>query len=81
MTWFTGVVVFLIIWWVVLFAVLPWGVRTPENPETGHATSAPVKPMLWRKVLVTTLITGVLWGIAYWLITSDLISLRPDHPL
>jgi predicted secreted protein len=81
MTWFTGVVVFLIIWWVVLFAVLPWGVRTPDNPEAGHATSAPVRPMLWRKVLITTLITCLLWGIAYWLITSDLISLRPDHPL
>lgn len=77
MTWFSGVVVFVIIWWVVIFAVLPWGVRTPDNPEQGHATSAPVKPMLWRKVIVTTLITCVLWGLAFWLIESDLISLRP----
>ncbi len=81
MTWFTGVVVFLIIWWVVIFAVLPWGVRTPDKVETGHATSAPLRPMLWRKVAITTLITCVLWGLAYWLINSDLLSLRPTQPL
>jgi predicted secreted protein len=65
-----------IIWWVVLFAVLPWGVRVPENPEPGHATSAPERPMLWRKAAITSLIAAVLWLIAYYLIQSDLIPLR-----
>jgi len=77
MSWFTGVLVFIVIWWVVIFAVLPWGVRTPDKAEPGHATSAPVRPLLWRKVIITTLITCVLWGLAYWLITSEYLSLRP----
>ena len=77
MSWFTGVLVFIVIWWVVIFAVLPWGVRTPDRAEPGHATSAPVSPLLWRKVIITTLITCVLWGLAYWLITSEYLSLRP----
>jgi predicted secreted protein len=77
MTWFTGIVVFIIIWWVVIFAVLPWGVRTPDQAEAGHATSAPLRPMLLRKAVITTLITCVLWGLAYWLITSEYLSLRP----
>ncbi|MGF1609517.1 MAG: DUF1467 family protein [Kiloniellales bacterium] len=76
MTWVTGLMVYAIIWWVVLFAVLPWGVHVPDRQEPGHATSAPEKPMLWRKAAVTTAISAVLWLIAYYLIESDLISFR-----
>ncbi len=76
MTWFTGILVYVIIWWVVLFMVLPWGVKVPEEPEPGHASSAPVNPMMWRKALITSLIAAVLWGIAYWLIESEYLSFR-----
>jgi predicted secreted protein len=76
MTWFEGLVAFIIIWWMVLFTVLPWGVRIPDNPEKGHATSAPTRPRLWLKLSVTTGIAVLLWGIAYWLAASDLISFR-----
>ena len=76
MTWFTGLVVYLIIWWVVIFAVLPWGVKVPDNPEPGHATSAPDKPMLWRKVAITSVISALLWLVAYYLIASDWITFR-----
>lgn len=78
MTWFESLVTFVIIWWMVLFMVLPWGVRTPDEGEVerGHATSAPKQPRLWRKVLVTTGIALVLWGLAFGLAASDLISFR-----
>ena len=76
MNWFTGIMVYVIIWWVVLFTVLPWGVRVSDETEPGHAPSAPDKPMLWRKALVTTLIATVLWVGAYYLIESDLITFR-----
>lgn len=62
-----------------LFAVLPWGVKVPDHPEPGHATSAPERPMLWRKALVTTLISAVLWLLAYYVIESDLIQVRPSR--
>ena len=65
-----------IIWWVVLFAVLPWGVKVPDKPEPGHATSAPERPLLWRKAAVTSAISAILWLAAYFLIESDLIPLR-----
>ena len=68
--------VFIIIWWVVLFAVLPWGVHVPEKQEPGHATSAPENPMLWRKAAATTVIASILWGVAYYVIESDLIPVR-----
>ena len=76
MNWFTGLMVFVIIWWIVLFMVLPWGIRVPDKPEPGHATSAPDRPMLWRKALVTTVIASVLWAIAYYVIESDLVTFR-----
>lgn len=69
--------VYAIIWWVVLFAVLPWGVKVPDEHEPGHATSAPERPMLWRKALITTLIAAALWAIAYYVIEADLIPVRP----
>ena len=78
MNWFTGVLVYVMIWWVVLFTVLPWGVRVPDEHEPGHATSAPVKPMILRKFLITTVIATILWALAYVLIASEVISFRSE---
>ncbi|MGE5145751.1 MAG: DUF1467 family protein [Candidatus Eiseniibacteriota bacterium] len=76
MNWFTGSMLFLILWWLVFFAVLPFGVRTPDASEVeeGHATSAPVRPRLWLKAGITTAIAVVLWGVFYWLITTDVLT-------
>ena len=76
MHWASGILVFVVLWWLVIFAVLPWGVRIPDKAEPGHADSAPVKPMLARKVLATTAITAVLWLIVYLVIQSDWLSFR-----
>ena len=73
---YTAIMLFAIIWWVVLLAVLPWGVRPPENPEPGHAPSAPDRPMMGRKVLATTVITAVIWGILFYLISNDILVFR-----
>ncbi len=72
----SGITLFVLIWWAVFFVALPWGVRIPERPEPGHATSAPVNPRLWLKAGITTVIAAALWGVAYLIITSDLISFR-----
>lgn len=76
MNWLTGFVVYFLIWWTILFAVLPWGVRRDDNPEAGHDPGAPVKPYLWRKVAATTLLSALLWLVAYWLITASWLSFR-----
>jgi len=69
-----------IIWWVVLFAVLPWGARPVDSPEPGHDPGAPAKPHLLGKFLATSAISTVLWGVAYYVIVSDLISFRQAVP-
>jgi len=72
---FTGVLVFVVIWWIVWFIALPFGVSPAESPEIGHTESAPEKPRLWLKALITTSITAVLAAIAIYVIESGLISL------
>ena len=76
MSWLTEFVVYALIWWVVLFAVLPWGVERDENPAPGHDAGAPKAPRLWIKMAVTTGIAAVLWVIAIWLIRSTWLSFR-----
>jgi len=76
MNWFTGIMAYAIIWWTVLFAILPWGNRPPEVPEKGHATSAPAKPRLLIKFAITSVVSGVIFLLLLWLLKSNLIELR-----
>ena len=70
MSIFTGAMVYVVIWWVVFFAILPFGVRTAEEAgepvQQGFAESAPVTPRLWLKAGVTTLLAALLWGLFYY---------------
>jgi len=75
MDFVSALVVFLLLWWWVFLMSLPFGVRTIDTPETGHAPSAPARPMLWRKVLAATVIAGVLTVIVNWVISAQIISL------
>ena len=76
MGWATGLAVYVIVWWIVLFTVLPWGAEPPDRPEIGHATSAPANPRMWMKAGVTTVIAAIVWLGIYWLVVSDIISFR-----
>jgi len=76
MTWLNGLFVYAILWWLVLFMVLPWGVRSPKTLEEGHMPGAPEKPHMWKKVAATTAIATVFWLIIHFLVESDLISFR-----
>lgn len=72
----SAVVVFIITWWLVLFMVLPFGIRRVEAPEPGHDPGAPANPRLWRKLAITTAITIVLFAITVAVVQSGLISFR-----
>lgn len=77
MGWVSGIVVYLMVWWMVIFMVLPFGVKPPEEPEPGHAPSAPDRPLLWRKAAITTVISAVIWVIIYVAITQHWVQFRP----
>jgi predicted secreted protein len=78
MTTTTAVAVFFLIWWVVLFAVLPWGIRSQhEGGEIAPGTDpgAPTVPKLGRKLVWTTVVTCVIFAVCYVIFTDRLISL------
>jgi predicted secreted protein len=77
MGWIPGIFVYVLIWWVVIFAVLPWGVKVPDEPEPGHASSAPKNPHLLLKVIITTVVSFLIWLVVRWIITSGIISFWP----
>jgi predicted secreted protein len=82
MGWLSGIVVYVILWWLVLFMVLPWGVHTvaPEDAAKGHASGAPQRPNIALKMAVTTLIAAVLWLAAFGIIDSGWITFREPPP-
>jgi predicted secreted protein len=75
MNWIGSFFIYIVVWWVVLFAVLPWGVQRQENPVPGHDPGAPAVTHLKKKLLATTLITFVLWGIGVFLFMHYGLSL------
>ena len=74
MGWVSGIVVFLMVWWTTLFTVLPWGNRKSDVPQVGNVASAPDKPRLLRKFVITTLVTAIIWLIIYGLIEANVIN-------
>ena len=77
MTWFAAGVIFVIVWWLVLFMVLPFGARPPDEVEPGMAPSAPARPRMGLKIAVTTVIAIGVTALILWLLQSGLIQLRP----
>ncbi len=75
----SGIVVFVMIWWTVIFCVLPIGLsRTQEEAKDGEyiAPGAPSHVNMKQKVALTTVISIVLWGAVYIFIESGIINFR-----
>lgn len=74
-----GLALYFIVWWIVLFAILPFGVRTTEEVgeerPPGFAESAPHRPQLLPKVLATTVISGIVFAVLYAIIAHHVITL------
>jgi predicted secreted protein len=77
MDWFGTAVVFAIVWWLILFMVLPFGAAPPDEVEPDMATSAPAKPRIAVKLAITTVLAALVTALIMWLIDSGLIQLRP----
>src|SRR5260370_39475335 len=76
MGWLTGIVVYILVWWVTLFAILPLWVTPSEPGELGHAAGAPTRPLLGRKLALTSLVAAVIWLGIYLLVRSPGVSFR-----
>jgi predicted secreted protein len=78
MTLAFGIALYFLIWWIVLFAMLPIGVRTQEEEgevAPGTAESAPHTPKLLPKMLATTLVASIVFAALYAIIVHRVITL------
>jgi len=77
--WTTLAGIYFVLWWTVLFAVLPFGVQSQE--ETGEIVpgsdpGAPAAPKLVVKVIWTSIVTTAIFLIFYAAYAADLIDLE-----
>jgi predicted secreted protein len=64
----TAFAIYFVIWWIVLFLTLPFGVRSQqEDGETvpGSDPGAPVVANMGRKLIWTTVISAVFFAVAW----------------
>ncbi len=70
----SGIAIYFVIWWTVLFTVLPFGVRNAseagETVQQGNETGAPVVHGLVKKFLITTVISAVVFAAIYWALVN-----------
>jgi predicted secreted protein len=73
----TLIAIYFLIWWISLFAVLPWGVRNQEEAGAdvapGTDPGAPVMHRIGRKLIWTTVVATVVFSALYGAYTFDLI--------
>jgi len=82
MSWISVVAVYFVAWWIVLFAILPFGVRTQDDEGgtvLGTVSSAPKGPHMLRAAIRTTIVTTLLVG-AFFGVTRGLGYTFDDIP-
>lgn len=77
----TGIAIYLVLWWVVLFTILPLGVQSHHEAgidlKDGGDPGAPVNPNLKRKFITTTWVSAIIFAIFWAIVHLGLVPL-PD---
>ena len=75
-----SIIVFVIIWWIIFFSVLPVGIQSNKEKFRerieGIDPGAPKNPKIAKKFLITTIITTLIFVVVYYLVKIDLLNLR-----
>ena len=75
-----SIIVYVLIWWIIFFSVLPIGIQSnkvkfKEGLE-GVDPGAPNNPNIVKKFLITTIITTIIFIVIYYLVKFNLLNLR-----
>ena len=75
-----SIIVYVLIWWIIFFSVLPVGVQSNKEKFKerieGMDPGAPINPKIGKKFLITTIITSIIFIVIYYLVKFDLLNLR-----
>jgi len=75
----TAIAIYFILWWLALFVVLPWGVRSQhESGEISPGTEpgAPILPRMAAKLAWTTVVASIVFVILYVVYVYRLVTLE-----
>jgi predicted secreted protein len=78
MAWTTALAIYFLVWWIVLFAVLPWGIRSQaESGDVvpGSDPGAPAIPHLTAKLVWTTIVATIIFVLVAVAYTHRLVTL------
>ena len=75
-----SIVIYVILWWIIFFSVLPIGIKHEDkrfyNNLEGNDPGAPKNPNILKKFLYTTLITTAIFIGIYYIVSNDHFNLR-----
>ena len=75
-----SIIVYVMIWWIIFFSVLPIGIQSKKDifkeKIGGIDPGAPKNPKIGKKFFITTLITTIIFIVIYYLVEIDLLNLR-----
>ncbi len=75
-----SIIVFVLIWWIIFFSVLPLGIQSNKEKFRerieGVDPGAPNNPKIAIKFLITTIITSIIFIVIYYLVKFDLLNIR-----
>jgi predicted secreted protein len=75
-----SIIVYVLIWWIIFFSVLPVGIQSNKAKFSekieGIDPGAPKNPKIAKKFLITTIITSLIFIVIYYLVKFDLLNLR-----
>ena len=79
MSWYTMLAIYFIVWWLVFFMVLPWGIQSQEEEAEvvlGSDPGAPAVHGLKTKAMWTTVVSAVVFGAFYWAYVTKAVALE-----
>ncbi len=72
-----SIVIFVIIWWIVFFSLLPIDVnRNKKTQIEGEDPGSPENPKILKKFIYTTIISTMVFLIIYYLVQYNYLNLR-----
>ncbi len=72
-----SIVIYVIIWWIVFFSLLPIDVNRIKNRKIeGEDPGSPENPKIFKKFVYTSIISSILFLIIYYLVNYNYLNLR-----
>ena len=72
-----SIVIYVIIWWIIFFSLLPVDVDRNKNEYVqGEDAGSPENPKIIKKFIYTTIISSLLFLIIYYFVNYNYLNLR-----